>query len=240
MSDRVVNCACVIHGDKYDWQYVDHLYRMLTRYISGEVRLHVWTEPSRRVPDIYTKHDLTEWAGVSGPRKSWWYKMQMFNPKFAVTGPMLFFDLDIVIVDDINWILDLPLDKFWAVKDFRYLWRQDRQEINSSIMYWEPTKFHWIWDGWTRQDRSATIKRFAGDQDYLNSVLPREQIGFLDPHRILSYRWQIKDGGWSNHTRSHRSPGSGANIPAGSSVIVFHGNPKPHEVQEKAISQHWQ
>jgi hypothetical protein len=83
------------------------------------------------------------------------------------------------------------------------------------------------------------IKRFSGDQDYLNSVLPRDQIGFLDQHRVLSYRWQIKDGGWDNHRRAHRNPGAGAQIPVESSVIVFHGSPKPHEVQERSILAHW-
>lgn len=240
MTERSIDCACVIHGNKYDWRYVDHLYRMLARSTTRNIKLHVWTEAKRSVPEPYIKHELTEWVGVSGPRKSWWYKMQMFDPRYGITGPMLFFDLDIVVVASIDWILDLPLDRFWGVKDFRYLWRADRHEINSSIMYWDQSRYHWIWEGWTRQDRAATIKKFAGDQDYLNSVIPRDQIGFLDPQKILSYRWQIKDGGWSNHTRSHRSPGAGANIPAGSSVIVFHGDPKPHEVHEKSISQHWQ
>jgi hypothetical protein len=234
-----IDCACVIHSDKYDWRYVDNLYRMLDRCSARDIRLHVWTEAHRSVPANYIKHELTEWPGVSGPRKSWWYKMQMFNPRHGIGTPLLFFDLDTVIVNSIDWIMDLPLDRFWAVRDFRYLWRTDRQEINSSIMYWDPNRFHWIWDGWIKQDRNAMIKRFSGDQDYLNSVLPRDQIGFLDQHRVLSYRWQIKDGGWDNHRRAHRNPGAGAHIPVESSVIVFHGSPKPHEVQERSILAHW-
>lgn len=239
MNHALINCACVIHGDKYDWRYVENLRRMLDRCSSRDIRLHVWTEARRSVPGDYIKHELTEWPGVSGPRKSWWYKMQMFNAKNKIDAPLLFFDLDTVIVNKIDWITDLPLDRFWAVRDFRYLWRSDRQEINSSIMYWDPNKFHWIWDGWVQQDRNAMIKQFSGDQDYLNSILPAEQIGFLDPQKILSYRWQIKDGGWDNQRRTHRHPGAGANIPKESSVIVFHGSPKPHEVQERSILEHW-
>ena len=75
-----IDCACVIHGSGYDWIYVDRLYSMLSRHISRGIRLHVYTEPGRPVPPHMIRHDLQEWAGVSGRKQSWWYKMQLFNP----------------------------------------------------------------------------------------------------------------------------------------------------------------
>jgi hypothetical protein len=234
-----IDCACVIHSNKYDWTYVDRLYSMLTRHFSRPVQLHVWTESTRAVPDIYVKHALTDWPEITGPRKSWWYKIQMFDPAYNIQNPMLYFDLDVVIVDSLDWILDLSLDKFWAVRDFRYLWRPDRWEINSSIMFWDPVQWHWIWSDFSEKDRSCTTKRFAGDQDYLNSILAPEHIGFFDQHRLISYRWQAKDGGWDNHRRVYRHPGAGTEIPPQCSVLVFHGTPKPHEIQDSMIQSNW-
>lgn len=239
MDTSMLDCACVIHGDKYDMQYVDKLYSMLRRHVHRDIRLHVWTEPSRSVPEHYVKHGLTEWPGIKGPRKSWWYKLQMFDPAHGVEGRLLYFDLDIVIVDRIDWIVDLSADKFWAVKDFRYLWRSDRQQINSSVMYWKTADYHWIWADFLARDRTETVKRFAGDQDFLQAVIPGDKVGFFDPGRIKSYRWQVKDGGWNNSQRVYHRPGAGCNIDAGTSIVVFHGDPKPAAVTDAAITQHW-
>ena len=234
-----LHCACLIHSTGYDWTYVDRLYSMLCRHISRPIKLHVWTEASRVVPDIYIKHALTDWPDIVGPRKSWWYKLQMFDPAHAISDAVLYFDLDVVIVNNLDWMLDLPMDRFWAVRDFRYLWRTDRWEINSSVMRWTPGQWHWIWEDFSAQDRPSVIKRFAGDQDYLNSVISKDQIGWLDQQRLISYRWQAKDGGWDNHRRVYRQPGSGTEIPTDCSVLVFHGTPKPHQVHEHLVLQHW-
>ena len=35
------------------------------------------------------------------------------------------------------------------------------------------------------------------------------------------------------------NPGSESAVKADTSVIIFHGTPKPHEVQDKLIFEHW-
>ena len=105
-----VDCACVIHGTGYDWTYVDRLYNMLNKHISRGVRLHVYTEADRPVPTPYIKHTLTDW-GISGPKRAWWYKMQLFNPDHF-RGQLLYFDLDTVIVNNIDWICNRAPEYF--------------------------------------------------------------------------------------------------------------------------------
>ena len=56
VCDEPIDCACVIHSDVYSWRYVDTLYNMLVRNLSREVRLHVYTEQDRPVPDHMIKH----------------------------------------------------------------------------------------------------------------------------------------------------------------------------------------
>ena len=129
-----VDCACVIHGNGYNWVYVEKLHSMLSRHLSRGVRLHVYTEANRSVPPYMVRHNLVEWTGISGRKRSWWYKMQMFNP-VHYQGQMLYFDLDTVIVDNIDWILELSPFYFWTIRDFRVLWKPDVQNMNSSVMY---------------------------------------------------------------------------------------------------------
>lgn len=235
-SLSAVDCACVIHGDVYPWIYVDRLYNMLSRHLSRNIRLHVYTEAERSVPAPMIKHVLPDW-GISGPKRSWWYKIQLFDPA-EHSGPLLYFDLDTVIVDNIDWICDLPAKWFWTVRDFKYLWRPTHYSINSSIMWWDTQQFANVWQDFQQQDLQKIIKQYRGDQDYLGQILPVSQIRFLDSERIKSWRWQCLDGG-THLNRRIRVNDAVTVLTENTDVLVFHGHPKPHEIQDPAVLQHW-
>ena len=235
---KAKNYACVIHGTAYDWIYVERLYNMLKINSTHDIRLHVFTEPSRVVPAPFVKHELTEWPGISGPKKSWWYKMQMFDPAHNL-GRVLYFDLDTVITKNIDWMWQLSDNYFWAVKDFKHLWRSAWNGINSSVMIWDTQKFAWIWNDFCGKNINATVKLHHGDQDYLNTVLSDQDRRFIDPEVVKSWRWQCKDGGMDMRTRQYRSPNAGTVVDPKTAVMVFHGKPKPHEVADPVISQYW-
>lgn len=233
-----IDCACVIHGDAYSWEYVDRLYSMLQRHLTRPVRLHVYTEADRDVPAPYIKHELDDW-GQNGPKRAWWYKMQLFNTKHH-QGPLLYFDLDIVIVDNIDWIWNLNLDYFWAVRDFKYLWRQEYTGINSSVMWFDTQKFDSVWQQLNKEQINRIISRYRGDQDYINSVIPLSEKRLFDHKRIKSWRWQCLDGGYAFETRKFMAPNTGTVIPETTSILVFHGNPKPSTIEDPVIVKHWQ
>lgn len=234
-----LDCACVIHGDFYDWIYVDRLYNMLTRHVSRAVTMHVWAEPTRSVPSHMQHHAIKEWPGFSGPKRAWWYKMQMFDRAAGLTGPVLYLDLDTVIVGDLDWINSLDLAYFWAVKDFRYLWRPTWTGMNSSMMFWNAPDWHWIWDDFDRDGPEKATDTLAGDQDYLGRALKDRGLRFFNPNMIRSWRWQINHGGFDPRTQTYADPSAGAVIDPMTRVIVFHGDPKPAQLQDPLISRHW-
>lgn len=232
-----MDCACVIHGDAYDWQYVERLYNMLNRHISVGIKFHVYTEADRPVPGNMIKHELVNW-GISGPKRGWWYKMQLFNPEHHA-GSLLYFDLDTVIVKNIDWICDLPLQYFWAVQDFKYLWRPSHLAINSSVMWWDTRKWAHVWTDFSKQDLLGTVKKYRGDQDYLNTTIPNSQVRFLDPTKVKSWRWQCFDGGYDFKHKMYKTPDSGTVLSKDNSVLIFHGQPKPSELDDAVIRTHW-
>lgn len=233
-----LDIACVIHGDVYDFVYVEKLYSMLQRHLTGPWRFHVMTEGSRSVPKHMIKHELTEWSGVSGRRSAWWYKLQLFRPenKFA---QVLYLDLDTVIVNDLDWILELDPSFFWGLRDFRYIWRPRWCVMNSSLMYFDSDKFSWIWEEFQAQELETLRRHYPGDQDYLTKIIDPSELKFVDTHRAQSWRWQIVDGGIDARTRKSLAPGQGAVIPTDTSVIVCHGSPKPHQITDSAVIMHW-
>ena len=233
-----IDCACVIHGDVYSWKYVDTLYSMLSRNLSREVCMHVYTEEHRVVPTHMIKHVLTEWPGIRGNKKSWWYKMQLFNTEHH-QGQLLYLDLDTVVVDNLDWITQLSQAHFWAIRDFKTLWIPKFQGINSSVMYWHTQKFANIWTEFSKQDISKVCARYPGDQDYLSAVLKPTQRRFFPEKSAQSWRWQALDGGIDPYTRKHLSPGLGTRTDPETSLLIFHGQPKPDQVQDPVIKNHW-
>jgi hypothetical protein len=237
-TDQIVDCACVIHGHGYEWQYVENLYNMLVKQIPQGIRLHVYTEHHRSVPPYMIKHCLDEWPGIGGPKRSWWYKMQLFNREHF-SGTLLYLDLDVVVVRDLGWITTCQQEYFWALRDFRYLQRKNISNINSSVMYFNVDRFGWIWDDFAKLNINDIVKRHAGDQDYLGHVLNVNQRRMFEDQYFESYRWQVLDGGYDFQRRTHRQPGAGAIIAPDTAVVVFHGQPKPHQLPPGELRSIW-
>jgi hypothetical protein len=235
-----IDVACVIHGTVYGWEYVERLHSMVTRNLSHNVRFHVYTEESRTVPDSMIKHSLTEWPNIFGPRKGWWYKMQIFNPEHHA-GPLLYFDLDTVIVKNIDWIPKQSTRYFWAPRDFRSLWRTSHSGINSSVMWWDTVRYTWIWEEFQKRDIHHLSRIHHGDQDYISELLTERDLRYFPPMSTASWRWQCFDGGMDFRTRKYLSPNSGTSVDFRTAVLIFHGNPKPHELSADPIIQNfWQ
>jgi hypothetical protein len=239
VSRTHVDCACVIHGSGYDWIYVQRLYDMVCRHMPLPVRFHVYTEHDRSVPPHMIKHCLQQWPGISGPKKSWWYKMQLFDPEHFA-GDLLYFDLDTVIVADISWCVENSAQDFWTLRDFRYLQKASYQGINSSLMWFNTQKFADVWHDFAKIGAANVSARYHGDQDYLFAVIQPPRRRLFEDRRVASYRWQLCQGGWDFVRRRHHRPGIETMIPADVSVITFHGRPKPHQIQDPIIAQHWQ
>jgi hypothetical protein len=238
--DGITDCACVIHGTGYDWQYVEKLYNMLKRNLPQGIRFHVYTEADRPVPSHMIKHALKEWPGIGGPKREWWYKMQLFNPEHH-SGNLLYFDLDCVIISDLEWIPMLSTECFWTIRDFRYLQRQSHSGMNSSVMWWNVAQYAHVWEGFDKLDINKVVIQYPGDQDYLGVVVDPTQRRYFDPHHVKSWRWQVADGGYDFASRRPKKPGSGAHIGDNTSILVFHGRPKPHEcTADPIIAGHWQ
>jgi hypothetical protein len=232
-----VQCACLIHGEAYGWEYVDRLYNMLNRHLTTGMHLHVYTEADRPVPGHMTKHVLPNWK-LSGPKKTWWYKLELFNQDHYM-GPMLYFDLDTVITSNIDWITQLDLQYFWAVRDFKYLWRPSNFGVNTSVMWFHTARYHHVYQEFHRRNMQQVIGRYHGDQDFVNEVVDKKQLKFLTTEKIQSWRWQALDGGYNFQQRKHMAPGTGTNLTKDTSILVFHGHPKPSEIHDTVLKTHW-
>lgn len=225
---KILNCACLIHGNYYDIEYVDKLYNSIKKNVSLEVKLHVYTEENRSIKKEYIKHGLENYPGVGGIKNGWWYKIQLFNSNLY-SDDILYFDLDILIIKNIDWIWKLyefNKNKFVACKDFRYLFGYNNH-INSSIMMFNVKKYKHIYDNFDLKN----INIFPGDQDYINAFV-KDKVIYLDETRIKSHTYEVLNKFKKNKKEEFKIENT--------DIIIFHGKDKPHILKnDNLVKKYW-
>jgi hypothetical protein len=183
------------------------------------------------------KHVLDDW-GISGPRKSWWYKMQLFNPCHH-DGNMLYLDLDMVLVRELDFVRALDPSYLWSIRDFKYLQRPALSTVNSSMMWFNVSKFADVWQQFSARPVQHITAGYPGDQDYIAAHVDHNRRRFFEEKYFQSYRWQCLDGGYDFSRRCYKQPNTGIRIAPDTAAIVFHGTPKPHQVTSTEITDLW-
>ena len=140
------------------------------------------------------------------PYSGWWSKLNLFAPRMA-RGPSLYFDLDVIITGNIDY-----LEEYASTFSAPSNWAQSGHGgIQSSVMAWP--------GNWTEPldyiNWPADRDRLWGDQELLWEMLGDNWQRI--PH-VGSYKYHCKQG-----------------VPDDMRVMVFHGKPDPHEVQDKWI-----
>lgn len=186
----------VLWGDKYTPGYVYTLKEMVEKNLTVPHEFVCITDHD--LPGIKTQAQVVDWPG-------WWQKLSLFS---IANGPSLYFDLDVVITGNLDYLVPYTESRFSAPAN----WAQSGHGgIQSSVM---------AWDGRLRApfekfDYEKDSKRLYGDQEFLWELLVDDWQKI--PH-VGSYKY---------HCRSE--------LPDWMRVCVFHGLPDPHEVKDEWI-----
>jgi hypothetical protein len=246
----VKQVVCLKWGDKYPADYVNRLYRMVSRQLGAPWRFHCVTDDATGL-DPGIKHiDLPE-LGLNG----WWNKMWLFSPDFPLRGRCIYLDLDVVIAAPINELVAFREDKpFCAIRDFV------REEFNTSVICWQPhdPRILEIWRSFTafresvRRSRIEHLRRqlsywrrrlapkakkrigsaselsdlgpYKGDQRWLSEHLWGKDWAVAFPAGwCFSYKWGIHK---ASAPQDRHRPGQW--LPDGK-IAIFEGRPKPHD-----------
>ena len=162
----------------------------------------------------------------------------MFDPDLPINGRIVYFDLDVVIHDNIDNLTIGHGNTFLGIKDFNRKFHPAWMYLNSSVMSWiHGTQTH-IYQQFNNNPNEA--QKLQGDQDWIWKT-SKDRIKFWPIDWILSYKWEIrsreelvlKDG--KRNFKSVTNP----KIPKNCSVCVFHGDPNPHDVLDPYVVDNW-
>ena len=196
--DLTVWCVCV--GDKYHKGYVYALQEMVRKNLTIPHDFICIT--THKLPGIQTRLPPVPYQG-------WWSKIGLFYPK-VVAGPSLYFDLDIIITGNIDYLADYTKYQLAAPAN----WAQSGHGgIQSSVMAWNG---NWH-DPFTKLDWPAARDKYWGDQEWLWDLLGDNWVKIPN---VGSYKYHVRPTG---------------TIPDWMRVCVFHGKPDPHEVSDQCL-----
>jgi hypothetical protein len=214
--------VCVWWGDLYGIDYVEKLYNSVKRNLSIPHHFYCITE-HENVPYGVQR--------IEAPNnsKGWWQKVNLFRKDLfpeeldslnqCQYGRVIYLDLDVVITGSIDEIASSS-GEFVMIENFGP--NKKHAAHNSSIVLWNPSTLSQnISDAF---DVEVT-RELHGDQCWIWRVMDSHITNFRKD-LVDSYKYS-KRSDWKR-SRGEVSP-----------VMIFHGNPKPHQCNDTWVKKNW-
>lgn len=231
----MITVLCVKFGHRYNRIYVERLRNMVARHLTVPYDFVCLTDDPTPIDGV--RLIVQPNAGYA---RGWWHKVHMFDPSLPLEGRILYFDLDVVVINNINKLVENCGEEFYGILDFNRKFRTSYQSLNSSALSWIHKSHNHIWAEFIKNPGAA--QRLHGDQDWIWRQ-SKNQIKFWPDTWIQSYKWEVrsKDELVINKARlrNFKTVNNEIKVSNDCSVLVFHGEPKPQDVQDKIVVDNW-
>ncbi|NDG31161.1 hypothetical protein EB118_13965 [bacterium] len=232
----MLNVICVKHGTKYTYLHVNRLYNMVSRHLTIPYRFVCFTEDSVNIDPRIQIIPLPNNEHISG----WWWKTYIFAPHhFKNSETKLFFDLDMVIINNIDKFLRYKQGLFVGLEDLGRVFDKPKK-IGSAVMRWQGSSYENIWTEFIK-DPTQSKKFTGGDQDWIWE-LSKKKINFFPKEWIISYKWEARNNKELiriNNKWIFKNIAE-PKIPEDTCVLAFHGTPNLEDTEDKIIVENWQ
>lgn len=234
-ESKEITVLCVRFGNKYGIDYVEKLRNMVSRNLTVPYEFVCLTDDPRPISNVRLILQPN-----SGYTKGWWHKLHMFDIKLPLQGRILYFDLDVIICNNIDKLARYPEDKFLGIRDFNRKFHPHWKSLNSSVMTWTHGKEKHLFDKFQENKKAAL--RMHGDQDWIWRNC-KDRLDFFPDTWIQSYKWEIRSRDEltvNQGKRNFKTRNDTITPPLECCVAVFHGDPNPAEIQDKFVLDYWQ
>ncbi len=202
MTEPLTVC-CVKWGAEFGPEYPNRLAAAVDRHLTVPHRFVCFTEDPAGVEYETAPFGFPQLPG-------WWQKVWLFSRVWR--GPMLYFDLDTLIVDSIDFVAE-RLDEFTILRGFYQPFR-----FGSGVMMIPKDFGQVVWREFRKNPTWAMhYCGKLGDGHWMQLCLgERDRWQDLYPGRFVSYKVHCDKAGW----------------PRGAAVVNFHGLPRTHQAAE--------
>lgn len=233
-NTKNITVLCVRFGQKYGREYVEKLRNMVSRHLTIPYEFVCLTDDQHSIEGVKSIYQAN-----ANYQKGWWHKVHMFDSKLPISGRILYFDLDVVIHNNIDKLALFQTDHFIGIHDFNRKFHPSWKYLNSSVLSWTHGTQNHIFDQF--KEKPTEAMRMQGDQDWIWK-LSSSRIKFWPREWVQSYKWEIRSREelhLLNGKRQFKEIKDKVYVPPECSVIVFHGEPNPCEVKDKFVVDNW-
>ena len=229
-----VNVICLKHGNKYDHTYVNRLYNMVERNLTIPFNFYCLTENTK---DLNQKIKILPLPKI--PVEGWWYKPYVFSQSLGLNGEILFLDLDIVIINNIDCFFNQNKENLYIIRDFTRATIHKWEKFNSSVFKFHSGTHSHIWGNFIK-DPGQAVRAMHGDQDWIYKQT-KKHYSYWPDQWCQSYKWEIRKReeieirSGKRRFKNTRNP----EIKPETKILVFHGDPKPEDVEDPIIVNNW-
>lgn len=220
------NVVCMKWGTKFGPEYVNRLHSMVSRHLTPPFRFACFTEDPEGIVDGVECLPLPDVGWEDGVDGHGWRKVGLFDAELGdLEGDALFLDLDVVVVDSLDPLFEVP-GHVMIIRDYRPVRiRGDRYVGNSSVLRFPVGRDTAPLERF-RKEFPKIREEVRNEQEYLSRYFhERGELGYWPDAWCPSFKHDCVAKGPLSYVMTPR-------IPEGSRVIVFHGRPNPSEALE--------
>lgn len=232
---QITNVTCIKWGTLFGPEYVNRLYSGVRRNLPGPVRFICMTEHSEGLhPDVEVLalpvepfHSEMSAALAVANRQGAMRKVSLFKSGLIdnLEGPVLGFDLDVVITGDLTPILELEPGKVAMRHDWVEA-RRGRPTGHGSVFRYDPARHGYLYDELAANPTTEVEVARGSEQRYTSTkAQARNDFTYIPNDLVVSFKHDCLDLPPMNWVRP-------AKLTDNARVVCFHGRPKMPEAVE--------
>ncbi len=205
-------------GDKYPADYVNKLYGMVSKHLSGDFRFVCLTDDSAGVRKEVECLDCPS-VPIPAPYSNLgWRKVSLWAERLPrMEGDWLYLDLDVVITDRLDEFFEYQPDTTFVVMQN---WTQPGKRIGNTSVYRFRVGSHPYLLRNLAHNHSDIFKKFRNSQTYISRTI--NDIAFWPDDWCVLFKVQCVP---PMPSRWWKTPV----LPKHARVVAFPGVPNPHE-----------
>lgn len=219
--------VCMKWGTLYSADYVNRLYNMVRRNLTGDFRFVCLTDDPTGINEAVECFDCPSVSIPSPHCNRGWRKVSLWGETVEglQPGDALFIDLDVIITGSLDQFFEVDGD-FIVCKNWSNPGPDGR--IGNTSVYRFTIGSHPYLLNKLQGETEAVLSEFSNSQTYISRTIQAEALSF----------WPE---GWCHSFKVHCVPSlfrrwiDPPHLPEGSRIVIFPGVPNPHD----AAQGHW-